>query len=146
MSRKQLAITNEYQNRTHEQNVTTKLKSESDQKRERTRNLVPVKAGIYTLVLIVIYTSIHAVSYVSYSDTGTREYFLSLAIDLHSCINAPGIIVFQAPSISRKVNKTFSTFVQHISSKISIISKSTGPVSSEARRGRNTENSRHNKG
>ena len=69
MSRKKL--TNEYPNRTHEQNVTTKLKSESDQKRERTRNLVPVKAGIYTLVLIVIYTSIHTVSYVSYSDTGT---------------------------------------------------------------------------
>ena len=147
MTRKQLAITNEYSNnRTHERNVTKKIKSESDQKRDRTRNLVPVKAGIYTLILVVIYTGIHTVSYVSYSDTGTREYFLSLAIDLLSCIIAPGIIVFQAPSISRKVNKTFYAFVHHISSRMSITATSTGPVSSEATRGRNTENSRHNKG
>ena len=140
-------ITNRYSNRTHERNVTSKLKSESDRKRDRTRNLVPAKAGIYVLILIVIYTTIHTLSYVSYSDTGTREYFLSLAIDLLSCIIAPGILVFQAPSITRKMNKTFSTFMQVIGTKMSITGTSTDQVSSgDAARGRNTEISRHNNG
>ena len=122
--------------RTHEQNVTTNIKTESERKRDRTRNLIPAKAGIYILILVVIYTIIHTVSYTSYSDTGTREYFLSLAIDLLSCIIAPGIIVFQAPLITRKIKRTFSTFMHHISSKITTTATSTGPVSSEAGRAR----------
>ena len=67
---------NKYSNRTHERNVTTKLKSESDRKRDRTRNLVPAKAGIYVLILIVIYTAIHTVSYVSYSSSGPDPVIL----------------------------------------------------------------------
>ena len=80
-----------YLTRTHEGKVTGKLKSESDQKRERKRNLVPAKTGIYVLILTGIYSIIHTVSYFSFSDSGTREYFLSLAVDLLSCIIAPGI-------------------------------------------------------
>ena len=133
-------------NRTHEGKVTGKLKSESDQKRERKRNLVPAKTGIYILILTGIYSIIHAVSYFSFSDSGTREYFLSLAVDLLSCIIAPGIIVFQAPTITRKINKTFSSLMQHISTKISTTASSTGRVPSEADKRRNTENSRHNNG
>ena len=34
---------------------------------------------------------------------------MSLAFDILSCIIAPGLIVFQAPSIRRKINKTFLT-------------------------------------
>ena len=139
-------LAKKYLNRTHEGRVTGKLKSESDQKRERKRNLVPAKTGIYILILTVIYSIIHAVSYFSFSDSGTREYFLSLAVDLLSCIIAPGIIVFQAPTITRKINKTFSSFMQHISTKISTTASSTGRVPSEADKRRNTENSRHNNG
>ena len=133
-------------NRTHDKNVTGKLKTDSDQKRDRSRNLVPAKTGIYIIILILIYSTIHSVSYFSYSDSGTREYFLSLAIDLLSCLIAPGIIVFQAPSITRKIKKTFTTIMQQISTKISTTASSTGKVSSELTKRGNTENSRHNKG
>ena len=140
------SLAQKYLNRIHEGKVTGKLKSESDLKRERKRNLVPAKTGIYIVILIGIYSIIHTVSYFSFSDSGTREYFLSLAVDLLSCIIAPGIIVFQAPTITRKMNKTFSSFMQHISTKISTTGSSTGRVSSETDKRRNTENSRHNNG
>ena len=139
-------LDHEYFNRTHEGKVTGKLKSESDQKKERKRNLVPAKTGLYLLILMGIYTVIHTVSYSYIFDSGTREYFLSLAIDLLSCLIAPGIIVFQAPTITRKMNNVFSSFMQHISTKISTTASSTGQASSEAAKRRNTEHSRHNNG
>ena len=100
--------------RNKEGDVRVKLKSEYDKKRDRKRNLVPAKTGIYILILLVIYTIISCVSYISFSDLGTRAYFMSLAFDILSCIIAPGLIVFQAPSIRRKMNKTFLSIQNHI--------------------------------
>ena len=94
--------------RKREGDAQVKLKSESDIKRDRKRNLVPAKTGIYILILMVVYTIISCILYISFSDIGTRAYIMSLAFDILSCIIVPGLIVFQAPSIRRKMNKTLS--------------------------------------
>ena len=94
--------------------VQVKLKSEYDRKRDRKRNLVPAKTGIYILILMIIYTIISYVLYISFSDLGTRAYILSLAFDFLSCIIVPGLVVFQAPLIKRKMNKIFSSLNLHI--------------------------------
>lgn len=100
-----------------------KLKSEYDRKRDRKRNLVPAKTGIYILILMVIYTIISSVLYISFSDLGTRAYILSLAFDFLSCIIVPGLVVFQAPLIKRKMNKIFSSLNLHIQGNYSINSR-----------------------
>ena len=56
------------------------------------------------------YTASFTLAYagdLAYSDAGTRNYFLSLSQDMLACVFAPGIIVFQAPTIRRKINRIF---------------------------------------
>ena len=56
------------------------------------------------------YTASFTLAYagdLAYSDAGTRNYFLSLTQDMLACVFAPGIIVFQAPTIRRKINRIF---------------------------------------
>ena len=88
-----------------------KIKSEIMVKRDRNTNLVPAKTGISILILSFVYTIFFIFAYAGDStDNGTRNYFLSLSQDLLACIFAPCIIVFQAPSIRRKINKIFTSF------------------------------------
>ena len=102
-----------YRTKEGEQKVI--IKSESDIKRDRKRNLVPAKTGIYVLILLIIYTIIPSVLYIPFSDLGSRAYFMSLAFDILSCIIFPIIIVFQAPLIRRKINKTFVEVIESFS-------------------------------
>ena len=100
-----------YRTKEGEQKVI--IKSESDIKRDRKRNLVPAKTGIYVLILLIIYTIIPSVLYIPFSDLGSRAYFMSLAFDILSCIICPIIIVFQAPLIRRKINKTVVKLIEY---------------------------------
>ena len=109
--------------RTKDVDTQVKLKSENDRKRDRKRNLVPAKTGLYILILMVIYTIIPSVLYISFSDLGTRAYILSLAFDFLSCIIVPGLVVFQAPLIRRKINKVFSSLNLYIQGNNSINSR-----------------------
>ena len=109
--------------RTKDVDAQVKLKSENDRKRDRKRNLVPAKTGLYILILMVIYTIIPSVLYISFSDLGTRAYILSLAFDFLSCIIVPGLVVFQAPLIRRKINKVFSSLNLYIHGNNSVNSR-----------------------
>ena len=97
--------------RTQEKNNLSKIKSELDSRKERKRNLVPAKTGVIILILSLFYSIIFGVGYKAFDNSGTRNYFLSLFQDFHTCIVAPGILVFQAPSIQRKINKTLKTSI-----------------------------------
>ena len=86
------------------------IKSEKDIKKDRKRNLVPAKTGLLIIIFLCAYTTSFSLAYagdLAYSDAGTRNYFLSLTQDMLACVFAPGIIVFQAPTIRRKINRIF---------------------------------------
>ena len=86
------------------------IKSEKDIKKDRKRNLVPAKTGLLIIIFLCAYTISFSLAYagdLAYSDAGTRNYFLSLTQDMLACVFAPGIIVFQAPTIRRKINRVF---------------------------------------
>lgn len=95
--------------RSQEKNNLSAIKSELDSRKERKRNLIPAKTGFIILFLSLFYTIIFGVGYKAFDDSGTRNYFLSLFSDFHTCIVAPGVQVFQAPSIQRKIYKILKT-------------------------------------
>ena len=100
--------------RTQEKNTSSNIKSEFDSRKDRKRNLVPAKTGFIILILSLFYSVLFGVGYRAFEDSGTRNYFVSVFQDLHTCIVAPGIQVFQAPSIQRKIHKIFLRFVHSI--------------------------------
>ena len=83
------------------------MKSEFDSRKDRKRNLIPAKTGLIILILSLFYSILFGVGYRAFDDSGTRSYFISVVSDLHTCLVAPGILVFQAPSIQRKIHKMF---------------------------------------
>ena len=89
--------------RTQEKNTLSNIKSEFDSRKDRKRNLLPAKTGFIILILSLFYSVLFGVGYRAFEDSGTRNYFVSVFQDLHTCIIAPGIQVFQAPSIQRKM-------------------------------------------
>ena len=97
--------------RTQEKNTSVNIKSDFDRRKDRKRNLVPAKTGFIILILSLFYSVIFSVGYRAFDDSGTKNYFVSVFQDLHTCIVAPGILVFQAPTIQRKIQKIFSRFV-----------------------------------
>ena len=81
-------------------------------KKDRKRNLVPAKTGLLIIIFLCGYTITFIIAYagdLAYSDVGTRNYLLSVTQDMLACVFAPGIIVFQAPTIRRKISRIFST-------------------------------------
>ena len=97
--------------RTQEKNTSVNIKSDFDRRKDRKRNLVPAKTGFIILILSLFYSVIFSVGYRAFDDSGTRNYFVSVFQDLHTCIVAPGVLVFQAPSVQRKIQKTSLRFV-----------------------------------
>ena len=91
--------------RTQKKNTVCEIKSDSNCKKDRQRNLIPAKTGFLILCLAGFYTIVFSVSYAALGDSGTRSYYLSLIQDINACIVVPGIIFFQAPSIRRKYSK-----------------------------------------
>ena len=93
----------------------SEIKSELDRKKERQRNLVPAKTGFLIIIMVFCNTFIYYASYGLTSsmtslklDVNTRSYFLTFTNDLYPCFISPLVVVFEAPVIRRKINKTFS--------------------------------------
>lgn len=96
-------------------------------KKDRKRNLVPAKTGLLIIIFLCIYTFSFILAYagdLAYSDAGTRNYFLSLTEDMLACVFAPGIIVFQAPTIRRKIKSIISTLFDISTLKMENLKKS----------------------
>ena len=74
---------------------------------------MPAKTGFIILFLSGFYTIVFSVAYAAPGDSGTRYYYLSLIQDINACIVAPGIIIFQAPSIRRRIVKPMSKFTKN---------------------------------
>ena len=92
-----------------------RIKSESHRKKDRQRNLVTAKSGIFKLVMaffaiLMYYTAYGLTSSLTSEklDVYTRSYYLGFVNDLFPCLISPVIVVFEAPVIRRKIIKSFS--------------------------------------
>ena len=101
------------------------IKSESDRKKDRQRNLIAAKTGIIVMMMSSITTLIYYAAY-GWSmslklDAYTRSWILAFSDAFYPCFASPLIVVFEAPVIRRKINKTFyncKAFVQGVPSMI----------------------------
>ena len=91
----------------------SEIKSELHRRKDRQRNLLPAKTGILILTMAFLSSIIYFVLYGMTSqnfDIYTRSYYLGFLNDLFPCFISPMIVVFEAPVIRRKINKSFSFF------------------------------------
>ena len=94
------------------------LKSELHRKKDRQRNLLPAKTGILLLVLVLLVTLAYSASYGMDLDVYTRSFYLAFVNSLFHPIISPMIVVFEAPVIRRKINKTFLMYKSHFCEKL----------------------------
>ena len=92
-----------------------RIKSESHRKKDRQRNLVTAKSGILKFIMASLAIPLYYTAYGLNSsltsenlDVYTRSYYLGFVNDLFPCLISPVIVVFEAPVIRRKINKSFS--------------------------------------
>ena len=118
--------------RNQEDKSKSLIKSESHRKKDRQRNLLPAKTGILLLVLVLLVTLAYSASYGLDLDVYTRSFYLAFVNSLFHPIISPMIVVFEAPVIRRKINKTFlmykSQFYEKVLKKDLVKLKSHGPT------------------
>ena len=82
-------------------------------KKSRNRNVIPAKVGMVNAIALV---GIYIVYIVIYSvpngnminfDTGTRSYILNVFNDLFPCFIAPGLLIFNAPTIRQTFQQIY---------------------------------------
>ena len=96
----------------------SRIKSELHRKKDRQRNLLPAKTGILILVMTLLATLVYFASYGLHLDVYTRTYYLGFVNDLFPCFLSPIIVVFEAPVIRRKINKSFLMYKSHFYEKL----------------------------
>lgn len=101
-----------------------KIKSEADRKKDRQRNLIPARSGISVMMMTIITTLIYYTAYgwgMSVKlDAYTRSWFLAFSEVFYPCFFGPLIVVFEAPVIRRKINKTFHLCKSHVQAVLCI--------------------------
>ena len=109
--------------RKHENTIAGQMKSELHRKKDRQRNLVPAKTGILILIMGFINTIVYYAAYGLTSQTldlYTRSYYLAFFVDLYPCFISPMIVLFKAPVIRRKINKSFSNSLSKMYEKFGL--------------------------
>ena len=101
--------------RKHENTIAGQMKSELHRKKDRQRNLIPAKTGISILIMASINTIMYYAAYGLTSQTldiYTRSCYLSFFLNLYPCFISPMIVLFKAPVIRRKINKSLSNMCE----------------------------------
>ena len=102
--------------RKQEDRYGIQIKSEFHRKKDRQRNLLPAKTGIFILIISFFVSIIYFVLYgmMQNVDVYTRSYYLGFINDFFPCFISPIIVVFEAPVIRRKINNSFSMLSQTV--------------------------------
>ena len=74
-----------------------------DVKKEKMKNLIPAKIGIYSFLVFIILFMIQLVNYnLRFSDNGTKSWRVSVCYDLYYCLIGPSLRIYGFPSIQMK--------------------------------------------
>ena len=81
-----------------------------DVKKERRRNLIPARIGIYALIILVFFTLLHYITYSMPVDNDTRALLNAIVDDAYLCIVAPTIVLYGIPSVGRNMRAKYLSY------------------------------------
>ena len=78
-----------------------------DVKKERRRNLIPARIGIYAIFILIFFTLFHYITYSIEMNNGHRALLHAIASDAYYCIVAPAIVLYSIPSVVRNIKAKY---------------------------------------
>ena len=82
-----------------------------DVKKERRRNLIPAKIGIYAIFILIFFVLFHYITYSIEMNNGHRALLHAIASDAYYCIVAPTIVLYSIPSVVRNIKAKYLNIV-----------------------------------
>ena len=82
-----------------------------DVKKERRRNLIPAKIGIYAIFILIFFILFHYITYSIEMNNCHRALLHAIASDAYYCIVAPTIVLYSIPSVVRNIKTKFLNIV-----------------------------------
>ena len=82
-----------------------------DVKKERRRNLIPAKIGIYAIFILIFFILFHYITYSIEMNNGHRALLHAIASDAYYCIVAPTIVLYSIPSVVRNIKAKYLNIV-----------------------------------
>ena len=82
-----------------------------DVKKERRRNLIPAKIGIYAIFILIFFILFHYITYSIEMNNCHRALLHAIASDAYYCIVAPTIVLYSIPSVVRNIKAKYLNIV-----------------------------------
>ena len=82
-----------------------------DVKKERRRNLIPAKIGIYAIFILIFFILFHYITYSIEMNNCHRALLHAIASDAYYCIVAPTIVLYSIPSVVRNIKAKYVNIV-----------------------------------
>ena len=82
-----------------------------DVKKERRRNLIPARIGIYAIFILIFFILFHYITYSIEMNNCHRALLHAIASDAYYCIVAPTIVLYSIPSVVRNIKAKYVNIV-----------------------------------
>ena len=75
-----------------------------DVKKERRKNLIPAKIGVYSLMILVFFGFLNGLAHsIPFLDNGSRALVSAIFNDVYYCVLGPALVLYGVPSIRRNL-------------------------------------------
>lgn len=76
-----------------------------DVKKERRKNLIPAKIGVYSILILVFFAFLNGLAHsIPFLDNETRLLVSAIFNDAYYCVLAPALILYGVPSLRRNLH------------------------------------------
>ena len=76
-----------------------------DVKKERRRNLIPAKIGVYSIMFLVFFGFLNGLAHsIPFLDNGSRALVSAIFNDAYYCVLAPALVLYGVPSLRRNLS------------------------------------------
>ena len=76
-----------------------------DVKKERRKNLIPAKIGVYSILILVFFAFLNGLAHsIPFLDNETRLLLCAIFNDAYYCVLAPALILYGVPSLRRNLS------------------------------------------
>ena len=87
---------------------------ETNLKKERRKNLVPAKVGVYSLIILIIYGTFYCILYSIPIDLGVRQFSISFVADFIFCVAHPIVLIYNASVIRHRLVDTIKVYGSYL--------------------------------
>ena len=75
-----------------------------DVKKERRRNLIPAKIGVYSIMIFVFSGFLNGLAHsIPFLDNGSRALVSAIFNDVYYCVLGPALVLYGVPSLRRNL-------------------------------------------